>query len=94
MTPHRPIRVLLVDDHPVLRQGLGRLLRLEGDIAVVAEAASGRQAVEEWRQHRPDVTRVDLLMPVMDGVQTAELIRSIDDTARAFDLGLLKAASG
>lgn len=82
MIPHRPIRVLLVDDHPVLRQGLGRLLRLEGDIAVVAEAASGRQAVEEWRQHRPDVALVDLLMPVMDGVQTVELIRGIDGSAR------------
>lgn len=78
----RTIRVMVVDDHPVLRQGLTRLLRLEGDISVVAEASSGRQAIADWQRHKPDVTLVDLLMPMMDGVETAQRIRRLDDSAK------------
>lgn len=82
MTGGQTIRVMVVDDHAVLRQGLTRLLRLESDIAVVAEAASGRQAVAQWQECRPDVALVDLMMPVMDGVETTERIRRLDPQAR------------
>ena len=72
---HHAIRVMVVDDHPVLRSGLARLLGLERDIAVVAEASNGKQAVAEWTASRPDVALVDLLMPVMDGAETIARIR-------------------
>lgn len=88
----RPIRVMVIDDHPVLRQGLTRLLRLEGDIAVVAEASSGRQALSEWQRHRPHVALVDLLMPVMDGVETAERIQQLDESARILILSSSESA--
>lgn len=82
MTLRRKTTVMLVDDHTVLRQGLSRLLRLEPDIDVVAEAAHGRQAVAMWPSSRPDVTLVDLMMPLMDGVETVAQIRRIDPRAR------------
>lgn len=92
MTGERTIRVMVVDDHPVLRQGLTRLLRLESDIAVVAEAASGRQAVAQWQDCRPDVALVDLMMPVMDGVETTERIRRLDPQARVVILSSSESA--
>ena len=92
MTGERTIRVMVVDDHPVLRQGLTRLLRLENDIAVVAEAASGRQAVTQWQDCRPDVALVDLMMPVMDGVETTERIRRLDPQARVVILSSSESA--
>jgi DNA-binding NarL/FixJ family response regulator len=85
-TTQRPIRVMVVDDHPVLRSGLARLLGLERDIAVIAEASSGKQAVAEWNACRPDVALVDLLMPVMDGAETIARIRRLDPDARALVL--------
>jgi DNA-binding NarL/FixJ family response regulator len=74
--------VMVVDDHPVIRQGLARLLAMEEDLAVVAEVASGKQAVAEWPACRPDVGLIDLIMPVMDGVETAKKIQRIDPEAR------------
>jgi two-component system NarL family response regulator len=82
MTIHRRITVMVVDDHPALRQGIIRMLRFEPDMDVVAEATHGRQAVALWPNHRPDVTLVDLMMPLMDGVETLERIRRIDPRAR------------
>ena len=89
---HHAIRVMVVDDHPVLRSGLARLLGLERDIAVVAEASNGKQAVAEWTASRPDVALVDLLMPVMDGAETIARIRRADPTARALILSSSESA--
>jgi DNA-binding NarL/FixJ family response regulator len=63
-----PIRVLSVDDHPVVREGLAALLANQPDMKLVAEACNGREGVEQFRIHRPDVTLMDLQMPEMNGV--------------------------
>jgi DNA-binding NarL/FixJ family response regulator len=63
-----PIRVLCVDDHPLLREGVTALLASEPDMRLVAEASNGREAIEQFRKHRPDVTLMDLQMPEMNGV--------------------------
>ncbi|AUT01879.1 DNA-binding response regulator [Nostoc sp. CENA543] len=62
------IRILIVDDHPVVRQGLAAMIDRESDMAVVGQACNGREAVAVFRQHQPDVTLMDLRMPEMDGV--------------------------
>jgi DNA-binding NarL/FixJ family response regulator len=63
-----PIRILSVDDHPLLREGVAALLAGQADMILVAEASNGREAVEQFRIHRPDVTLMDLQMPEMSGV--------------------------
>ena len=70
-----PIKVLLVDDHSVVRQGLRMFLSLDPDLEVVGEAADGREALEAAHRLRPDVILMDLLMPVMDGITAIEQIR-------------------
>lgn len=72
----KPIRVLCVDDHPLVRKGIVAILANEDDIELVAEAGNGRDAVELFRQHRPDVTLMDLRMPELDGIGAVKLIRS------------------
>ena len=62
------IRVLVADDHTVVRDGLVAIIKQEKDMDVVAEAGDGRQAVELWKKHRPDVTIMDLRMPGLEGV--------------------------
>lgn len=75
------IRILIVDDHVVVRQGLRIFLGLDPDLEIVAEAADGAEAVALARQHRPDVVLMDLLMPVMSGVEaTATIRRELPDT--------------
>lgn len=81
MTPAKRIRLLLVDDHPVLRAGLANLLRLEADVAVAGEAGSGESAVAMWQQCRPDVCLLDLSMPGIDGVETIRRIRAVAPAA-------------
>jgi DNA-binding NarL/FixJ family response regulator len=77
MTPiPNPIRILLVDDHPLLRQGIAALAADETDMTLVAEASNGREAVEQFRKHRPDVTLMDLQMPEMNGIDAMTAIRS------------------
>ncbi len=71
-----PIRVLLVDDHTVVRQGLRMVLSLEPDLEVVGEAADGREAVEQAAALRPQVVLMDLLMPVMTGVEATREIKT------------------
>lgn len=69
MSPDRgPIRVLSVDDHPLFREGVAALLAGQSDLTLIAEASNGREAVEQFRRHRPDVTLMDLQMPEMNGV--------------------------
>lgn len=76
------IGVLIVDDHPLLREGLVAVIEGEPDMTVVAEASDGRQAVDCFRQHRPDVTLMDLQMPEMDGVAATLAIRAEWPAAR------------
>jgi DNA-binding NarL/FixJ family response regulator len=70
------ITVLTVDDHPLLREGVAAVLAYERDMVVVAEAANGREAIECYRTHRPDVTLMDLQMPKMKGLEAIMAIRS------------------
>lgn len=69
------IRILIADDHSVVRQGLRMFLGLDPEFEVVGEAANGAEAVELARKHRPDVVLMDLLMPVMDGITATSAIR-------------------
>src|SRR4030088_487493 len=62
------IRILSVDDHPLLREGVAALLTSQSDMTLVGEASNGREAIEQFRKHRPDVTLMDLQMPEMNGV--------------------------
>lgn len=68
------IRIMVVDDHPIVREGFGGMLATEADMSVVAEASSGEQAIALFRQHRPDVTLMDLRMPGMNGIETMRVI--------------------
>src|SRR4249919_3240264 len=70
-----PIRVLLADDHTIVRNGVSQILNEQPDIEVVAQAADGEAAVALYRRDRPDVSLVDLRMPALDGVQVVEQIR-------------------
>jgi DNA-binding NarL/FixJ family response regulator len=69
------IRILIVDDHSIVRQGLRMFLGLDDDLEIVGEASNGVQAVEMARQLRPDVVLMDLLMPLMDGTEATAIIR-------------------
>jgi DNA-binding NarL/FixJ family response regulator len=62
-----PIRILTVDDHPLFRNGIAALLATQADMLLVAEASNGREAIQQFRAHRPDVTLMDLQMPEMNG---------------------------
>src|SRR4051794_15222088 len=72
---NEPIRILLADDHGVVRQGLRMYLSLDPELSVIGEAENGAEAVELARRLRPDVVLMDLLMPVMDGIAATEAIR-------------------
>ncbi|HJV70336.1 response regulator [Ideonella sp.] len=76
------IQVLCVDDHLIVRQGIATLLSVEPDMALVAEAANGREAIQQFRAHRPDVTLMDLQMPGMSGVDAISAIRAEFPDAR------------
>jgi len=70
-----PIRILTVDDHALVRQGIAALVSTEPDLTLVGEAANGREAIQQFRKHRPDVTLMDLQMPEMTGLDAINAIR-------------------
>src|SRR5215472_3129481 len=76
------IRVLVVDDHPVVRQGITGLICTQSDMRPIAEAANGREAIQQFRTHQPDVTLMDLQMPEMCGVDAISAIRGEFPDAR------------
>ncbi len=77
-----PIRVLCVDDHRLMREGLVRIVSLQPDITVVSEARTGQEAVAQFLKYRPDVTLMDLQLPVMNGLQAIRAIRKAQPDAR------------
>jgi len=82
MNSSSPIRILTVDDHPMLREGIAAVLAIEPDMVLVAEAANGREAIEQFRAHQPDVALMDLQMPVMNGTDAILAIRKEFPEAR------------
>ena len=76
------IRILAVDDHPILRQGIAGLIADESDMTLVAEATNGREAIQQFRAHHPDVTLMDLQMPEMNGLDAMLAIRGEFPEAR------------
>ena len=76
------IDVLSVDDHPLVREGIATILEAEPDLRLVAEATNGRDAIQSFRKHRPDVTLMDLCMPDVGGTEAIARIRSEFPTAR------------
>ena len=82
----KPIRVLAVDDHALLRDGIAKLLAAQPDMELVAEASNGREAIEQFRLHRPDVILMDLQMPEMNGVDAMIAIRGEFPEARVIIL--------
>src|SRR5438093_11788634 len=80
------IRVLLVDDHVVVRRGLGALLATYDEIEVVGEAAGGAQGVELAQRLLPDVVLMDLVMPEMDGIEATRRVKAVSPTTQVMEL--------
>lgn len=76
------IRILIVDDHPVVRKGMRAMLESEPDLEITGEAKNGAEALEQYKAARPDVILMDLVMPVMDGIEAIQTIRAFDPRAR------------
>ena len=81
-TDSKLIRILTVDDHPLLREGIAALVKAELDMSVVAEADDGAEAIEKFRLHRPDITLMDVEMPRVNGIEAISKIRSEFPDAR------------
>ncbi|HEV3333896.1 MAG TPA: response regulator transcription factor, partial [Bryobacteraceae bacterium] len=77
-----PIRIMAADDHVLLRKGIAAIIASQPDMSLVAEASNGREAVEQYRTHRPDITLMDLQMPEMNGLDAMIAIRTEFPEAR------------
>ena len=77
-TPKRKIRIVLADDHPIVRDGLKKMLSMESDLEVVGEASDGREALEQIQIHEPDVLLLDLRMPNLDGLSALQTLQHIN----------------
>jgi DNA-binding NarL/FixJ family response regulator len=86
----RPIRVLCVDDHRLMREGVARIVGTQPDMEVIAEASSGEHAIIQFMASRPDVTLMDLQLPVTSGPEAIRLIRQIDRAARIIVLTMYR----
>ena len=76
MKESTPIRILCIDDHPLMREGIAAIIRNEPDMLLVAEASNGREAIQGFREHRPDVTLMDLRLPDISGIDAMVAIRT------------------
>ena len=86
MSATAPIRVFCIDDHPLMREGIAAVIRNEADMLLVAEAASGREAIQGFREHRPDITLMDLRLPEIGGIDAMIAIRTEFADARVIML--------
>ena len=86
MKDAKPIRLLLIDDHPIMRAGLANVLNLDPGIEVVAQADDGESALQLWRAHQPDVGLLDLSLTGMDGIETLRCLRAEFPKARVLML--------
>ena len=82
MSAPAPVRVLSVDDHPLLREGISAMIKSQPDMLLVAEASNGRDGLERFREHQPDVTLMDLRLPDMNGIDVMIAIRTEFPEAR------------
>ena len=82
MSDPAPIRILTVDDHPLMRAGIAAMIKSQADMLLVAEAGDGRDAIQTFREHQPDVTLMDIRLPGMSGIDTMIAIRSEFPEAR------------